>query len=157
MEEVVKYKKGLLIVINKWDLVEKESNSTSIFEKKINEHLKSYNYLKIIFTSALTKQRVHKVLEEAMNIYKERQRMIKTSELNKLLLEDIRSTPPPSARGKEIKINYITQLKSAPPIFAFFSNDPKMITDNYKKFLERKLREHFGFKGVPIGLVFKKK
>jgi GTP-binding protein len=157
MEEIVKYKKGLLIVINKWDLITKDSKSTHVFEKKILEHLKSFDFLKIIFISALTKQRIHKILEEAMVIYNERQKKIKTSELNKIIQEDIKITPPQAVRGKEIKINYITQLKSAPPVFAFFSNEPKLIQANYKKFLERKLRQRFGFKGVPIGMVFKRK
>lgn len=157
IEDVIERKKGLLIVINKWDLVEKDSNTARIIEKKITEHLKSYTYLKFIFISALTKQRIHKVLEEAKNIYDERARMVRTSELNEALINEIKATPPPSLRGKEIKINYITQLRSSPPIFAFFTNDPKGINDNYKRFLEKKIRERFGFKGVPIDLVFKKK
>ncbi len=157
IEDVIKLKKGLLIVINKWDLVEKESNTAKLVEKKITEHLRSYTYLKIIFISALTKQRIHKVIEEAKSIYDERNKKIKTSELNEILLNEIKSSPPPSNQGKEIKINYITQLRSGPPVFAFFANDPDGIADNYKRFLEKKLRERFGYKGVPIELVFKKK
>lgn len=157
IEDVIRLKKGLLIVINKWDLVEKESNTSKIVEQKITEHLKSYTYLKFIFISALTKQRIHKVIEEAKNIYDERNKRIKTSELNEILLNEIKSTPPPSDQGKEIKINYITQLKAGPPVFAFFVNDPDGIADNYRRFLEKKVRERFGFKGVPIELVFKKK
>lgn len=157
IEDVVKLKKGLLIVINKWDLVEKESNTAKLVEQKITEHLKSYTYLKFIFISALTKQRIHKVISEAKAVYDERAKMVKTSELNELIQNEIRITPPPSLFGKEIKINYITQLKSSPPVFAFFVNDPDGIAENYKKFLEKKLREKFGFKGVPIQLVFKRK
>lgn len=157
IDDVIQMKKGLLIVINKWDLVEKDSNTAKIVEKKISEHLKSYTYLKFIFISALTKQRIHKVIEEAKIIYDERAKKVKTSELNEILLNEIKSSPPHSLRGKEIKINYITQLKSSPPIFAFFTNDPKGIADNYKKFLEKKIRQEFGFKGIPIDLVFKKK
>nr|MBC8490418.1 ribosome biogenesis GTPase Der [Bacteroidota bacterium] len=99
----------------------------------------------------------HKVIEEAKVIYDERKRIVKTSLLNEILQKEIRITPPASVKGREVKINYITQLKSAPIIFAFFVNEPKLIKDNYKKFLEKKIREHFGFKGVPVGLVFKKK
>lgn len=157
IEDVINYKKGLLIAINKWDLIEKDTKTSKIFEQKITEHLKSYTFLKFIFVSALTKQRIHKVIEEAKVIYDERKRIVKTSLLNEILQKEIRITPPASVKGREIKINYITQLKSAPIIFAFFVNEPKLIKDNYKKFLEKKIREHFGFKGVPVGLVFKKK
>ena len=157
IEDVINYKKGLLIVINKWDLIEKDTKTSKIFEQKITEHLKSYTFLKFIFVSALTKQRIHKVIEEAKVIYDERKRIVKTSLLNEIIQKDIRITPPASVKGREVKINYITQLKSAPIIFAFFVNEPKLIKDNYKKFLEKKIREHFGFKGVPVGLVFKKK
>lgn len=157
IEDVINMKKGLLIVINKWDLVEKDANTAKLIERKITEHLRSYTYLKFIFISALTKQRIHKVIETAKEIYDERARKVKTSDLNEILLNEIKMTPPPSLRGKEIKINYITQLRASPPVFAFFTNDPKGITDNYKKFLEKKLRENFGFKGVPVELVFRKK
>jgi len=157
IEDVIKHKKGLLIVINKWDLIEKDTKTSKIFEQKITEHLKSYTFLKFIFVSALTKQRIHKVIEEAKVIYDERKKIVKTSLLNETLLKEIKNTPPASVRGREVKINYITQLKSAPTIFAFFVNEPKLIKDNYKRFLEKKIREHFGFKGVPVGLVFKKK
>ncbi|HEY5124160.1 MAG TPA: ribosome biogenesis GTPase Der [Ignavibacteria bacterium] len=157
IEEVIKYKKGLLIVINKWDLIEKDSKTAKLIENKITEHLKSFNFLKFIFISATTKQRIHKVLEEAKNIYDERTKTVKTSNLNEILLPEIRTTPPSSSRGKEAKINYITQIKASPPVIAFFVNDPKLISENYKKFLERKVRENFGFMGVPLTLVFKKK
>ncbi|HRA99743.1 MAG TPA: ribosome biogenesis GTPase Der [Ignavibacteria bacterium] len=157
LEEVVRRRKGLLIVINKWDLVEKDANTAKIVEQKITEHLKSFTYLKFVFISALTKQRIHKVLEEAVSIYKERAKKVKTSELNEALLNDIRATPPQSLRGKEIKISYITQIKGSPPVFIFFVNDPEGINDNYKRFLEKKLREHFGFKGIPIDIAFRKK
>lgn len=157
IEEVMRLRKGLLIVINKWDLVEKNSNTAALIEKKLNDHLKSYPFLSYIFISALTKQRIHKVIETAKQIYDERNRKIKTSELNEKMQVDIKSIPPPSFHGREVKINYITQLKSAPPIFAFFTNFPEGIPDNYKRFLEKKIRDNFGFIGVPIELVFKKK
>jgi GTP-binding protein len=157
IDDVTKFKKGLLIVINKWDLIDKDSNTAKLIENKITEHLRSYNFLKFIFISALTKQRIHRVLEEAKTIYDERNKTIKTSSLNEILLPEIKTTPPSSARGKEAKINYITQLKASPPVIAFFMNDPKLINDNYKRFLEKKVRENFGFMGVPLTLVFKKK
>ena len=157
IEDVLSYKKGLLIVINKWVLVEKESNTSVIIENKITEHLKSYKFLKFIFISALTKQRIHKVIEEAKAVYDERAKKIKTSELNDVMLDEIKRMPPQATRGKEIKINYITQLKSSPPVFGFFTNEPNLIAEHYKRYLEKKLREHFGYSGVPISLVFKKK
>jgi len=119
--------------------------------------LKSYTYLKFVFISALTKQRIHKVVSEAKAVYDERAKKVKTSELNDLIQNEIRITPPQSIKGKEIKINYITQLKTSPPVFGFFVNDPDGIADNYRRFLEKKIREKFGFKGVPIQLVFKRK
>lgn len=157
IEDVMKYKKGLLIAINKWDLIEKDSKTSEIFKTKITEHLKSFHFLKFIFVSALTKQRIHKVIEDAKAVYDERNKQIKTSALNDVLLDEIKRMPPQAARGKEIKINYITQLKAAHPIFGFFTNEPDLIAENYKRYLEKKIREHFGFAGVPITLVFKKK
>lgn len=157
IDDVLKYKKGLLIAVNKWDLIEKDSKTSTIFKTKIAEHLKSNKALKFIFISALTKQRIHKVIEEAKVVYEERRKMIKTSVLNDVLLEEIKRMPPQAVRGKDIKINYITQLKASHPIFGFFVNEPTMITENYKRYLEKKIREHFGFEGVPISIVFKKK
>jgi len=157
IEDIVKFKKGLLLVINKWDLVEKDSDTSVILENKISEHLKSFYYLKFVFISALTKQRIHRVLDDAKRIFDERRKSVKTSELNKLMLEEIKMKPHQSVRGKELKVNYITQLKIAPPVFAFFANEPKLVSENYKKYLEKKLREHFGFAGVPIDIIFKKK
>lgn len=157
IEEVYKYKKGLLVVINKWDLIEKDSNTAQIIETKIKEHLQSFDFLKFIFISAKTKQRIHKILEEGKKIYELRNSEIKTSELNDKLLPEIQKSPPASLRGKEIKINYITQVKTAPPVFAFFTNDDKGIQPNYRKFLERKIRNYWNFEGVPISLIFKKK
>ncbi len=157
IEDVFSRKKGLLIVVNKWDLIEKDSKTSVIIENKISEHLKSYNFLRFVFISALTKQRIHKVIEEAVSVYEERAKQIKTSALNEVMFDEIRKMPPPASRGKEIKINYITQLKHSPPVFGFFSNEPNLITENYKRYLEKKIREHFGFSGVPVSLVFKKK
>ncbi len=150
-------KKGILIAVNKWDLVEKKNDSTKLFERKIKEHLHTFSYLPFLFISALTKQRVSKVLEMAVNVYEERAKMVKTSELNNRILNIIKDSPPSSRHRKEIKINYITQLQASPPVIGFFTNLPTDIEDNYKKFLENKIREKFGFIGVPLTLVFKKK
>lgn len=157
LSEAAKLKKGILIVINKWDLVEKDSNTTKLFEKKINEHLKSYQYLPFIFTSAITKQRVMKIMDDALEVYRERAKEIKTSVLNEKLNKIIKETPPHSKTHKELKINYITQLKHSPPVIAFFANHPQEIEENYKRFLEGKIREFFKFTGVPLTLIFKPK
>jgi GTPase len=155
--EAARMKKGILIVVNKWDLVEKKSDTTELFERKVKEHLQTLNYMPFLFVSALTKQRVSKVLESAVKIYKERSKSVKTSELNDKLLKIIKDSPPSSRHRKEIKINYITQLQTSPPVIGFFANIPSDIEDNYKRFLEGKIRERFGFIGVPLTLAFKKK
>jgi GTP-binding protein len=150
-------KKGILVVINKWDLVEKNSKTAKIFEEKVKEHLKTYDWLPFIFTSAITKQRVSKILDSALIIYNERALEVKTSELNSKLIKAIKTFPPRSKTHKEIKINYITQLQHSPPVIGFFSNLPREIDENYKRFLQHKIRQFFGFIGVPLTLVFKKK
>jgi GTP-binding protein len=155
--ETARMKKGILIVVNKWDLVEKQSDSTKLFEKKVKEHLHTLNYMPFLFVSALTKQRISKVLEMAVEVYNERTKTVKTSELNNKLLKIIKDSPPASRHRKEIKINYITQLQASPPVIGFFTNLPSDIEDNYKRFLENKIREIFGFIGVPLILAFKKK
>jgi GTP-binding protein len=155
--ESARLKKGVLVVINKWDLIEKSSTTTSVIENKLKEHLKTYDYLPVIFVSALTKQRVSSVLKSAVDVYYERARNIKTSELNNKMLKVIKATPPSSKSHKEIKINYITQLKSSPPVICFFTNLPSEIGETYKRFLENKLRQFWGFNGVPLTLVFKRK
>lgn len=150
-------KKGILVVINKWDLIEKDSKTTKLYEQKVKEHLKTYTYLPFIFTSAITKQRVSKILEASVKVFDERDREIKTSELNAKLIPIIKITPPKSKRHREVKMNYITQLKKSPPVLGFFVNHPQEIDENYKRFLEGKIRENWGFEGVPLTLVFKKK
>ncbi|MBE2256592.1 MAG: ribosome biogenesis GTPase Der [Ignavibacteria bacterium] len=157
IDEVVSLNKGILLCINKWDLVEKDSKTAEIIRKKIEEHLRSFGYLEIIFISALTKQRIHKVLESAKEIYVERKRKIKTSELNDFLEEAKLKNQPPAVQGKDLKLNYVTQVKTAPPVFAFFCNEPKIIPENYKKYLENNFRSRFGFRGVPVTFIYKKK
>lgn len=140
------------------DLIEKETDTSRRFELAIKDKLGRTNYTPVIFISALTKQRIFKLVELAKDISAERKKKISTAELNNILLEDIKKNPPPSTHtGREVKIKYITQVGDNYPVFLFFSNYPKDIPDHYKKFLENKIREHFGFNGVPFTLSFKNK
>lgn len=150
-------KKGIFIVVNKWDLVEKETNTARDFEKTIKERLRPFDDVPVLFTSATEKIRVMRVLDTALNVFKNKAQKFKTSELNKILLPIIERTPPPTYRGNFIKIKYITQLPLSYPAFAFFCNHPREIKQPYRLFLENKLRETFNFTGVPIAVVFKQK
>lgn len=154
---IEKNHKGVVVLVNKWDLIEKDHTTMLAYEEKIREDLAPFNDVPIIFTSTLTKQRIHKALETAMEVYANRIKKVTTSELNDLLLPIIEATPPPSLKGKYIRIKYITQLPTHAPAFAFFCNLPQYIPDSYKRFLENKLRENFDFKGVPIRIFFRKK
>ncbi|MCP3660134.1 MAG: ribosome biogenesis GTPase Der [Bacteroidetes bacterium] len=152
-----KNKKGILLLINKWDLIEKDHTTIKEFKKLILDKLAPATYIPIIFVSVLNKLRIHKAVNKALDIYSERNKRISTSELNSVMLEIINKYPPPSNKGKYIKIKYITQLPTKTPTFAFFSNFPQYIKQPYKNYLENQLRKHFGFEGVPISLVFRKK
>lgn len=149
--------KGVLIVVNKWDLVEKDHKTAIDFQKEVKEKLGTLNYIPIIFTSVITKQRVLKAVEKAISIYENKMRKVSTSKLNDVLLPIISKNPPPSYRGKHIKIKYITQLPTHSPTFAFFCNHEKHIREDYKRFLENQIREHFDFEGVTIKVIFRKK
>lgn len=150
-------KKGVVILVNKWDLVEKETNTTRDFERMIYEKIAPSKYPPIVFTSALTKQRLLKALETAIEVYKNRQRTIPTSKLNEIMLPIFEKNPPPATKGKYVKIKYGNQLPTRAPSFAFFANLPQYIKDPYKRFIENKMREHFDFSGVPIQIYFRKK
>ena len=150
-------KKGLVILVNKWDLVEKENNTTKQFEEAIYERIAPFKDVPIIFTSAITKQRIYKVLETAITVYKNRKQRIKTSELNEYMQEVIQAYNPPAVKGKYIKIKYVTQLPTKTPTFAFYCNLPQYIKAPYKRYLENKLREKYNFSGVPIQIFFRKK
>lgn len=152
-----KRKKGVVVVINKWDLLEKETNTARDYEKKVREKLRPFSDVPIIFTSATDRKRIMKVLDESLQVYENRSQKIKTSVLNETLLPIIEKTPPPAYRGTFIKIKYITQLPLSYPAFSFFCNYPREIKTGYRNFLENKLREEFDFTGVPIGIVFKQK
>jgi GTP-binding protein len=150
-------KKGLVIVVNKWDLMEKETNTARDFEAELKRKISPFNDVPIIFTSVLEKQRIFKVVEAAMLVFANRTKKIKTSVLNDVLQGEIDKVPPPSHRGKFIKIKYITQLPLHYPSFAFFCNHPKHVKPSYKNFIENKIREHWDFSGVPIVLNFREK
>ncbi len=158
IDEAFRRRKGLLIAINKWDLIEKDTNTAKKFEQDMKDMLGSIDYVPVIFISALTKQRIYKLIDLCKEINDERKKKIPTSELNNVLLKEIERMPPPSTNtGKEVKIKYITQVGSHYPVFLFFSNFPKQIPDHYRKFLEKLIRKHFGFRGVSITLSFKDK
>jgi GTP-binding protein len=150
-------KKGIVILVNKWDLVEKEIGTTKIFEEQIREKIAPFSDVPILFVSALNKQRLLKGLETAIEVYNNRGQKISTSKLNDIMLPFIEKNPPPALKGKYIRIKYCTQLPVATPTFAFFANLPQYIKDPYKRFIENKLRENFDFSGVPIQIYFRKK
>jgi len=149
--------KGVVILVNKWDLIEKDTNSTKEYEEKIREKLAPFRDVPIIFTSALTKQRVLKAIETAELVYTNRIKSIKTRELNDVLLPIIEHTPPQATKGKHVKIKFIQQLPTHSPTFAFYCNLPQYVTEAYIRFLENKIRENFDFSGVPIQVFMRKK
>lgn len=158
IQEAVRRRKGLILAVNKWDLIEKDTNTAKHYADAIIDKVGSIDYLPVMFVSALTKQRIFKLIETAKKIHEERHKKIPTSELNDVLLPEIENTPPPaSPTGKEIKIKYITQVGEHYPIFMFFASNHKFIPDHYKRFLEKMIRKNFGFEGVPITLSFKEK
>lgn len=149
--------KGVVILVNKWDLVEKDSDSAKKFENVIRERLAPFNDVPIIFTSAITMQRMQKVLDTAMEVYRNRTKKISTSKLNDVLLKAIENYHPPAIKGKFVKIKYVTQLRSHAPAFAFFCNLPQYIKEPYRRYLENQIRKNFDFTGVPIQIFFRKK
>mgnify|MGYP003636349948 FL=1 len=150
-------RKGIVILVNKWDLVEKDHKSVKEYEKAIRKQIEPFTDVPIIFISAITKQRIFKAIETAVEVYKNRSKKIKTSKLNEILLPIIENYPPPAYKAKFVKIKYIMQLPTPQPQFAFFCNLPQYVKDPYKRFLENKLREHFDFNGVPISVYMRKK
>ncbi len=150
-------KKGIVVLVNKWDLIEKDHTSTKKYEETIRNEVAPYTDFPIIFTSAVTKQRIHKALEKAVEVYENMKRKVTTSQLNDYLLPLIENFPPPATKGKYIKIKYITQLPTPTPTFAFFCNLPQYVKDPYKRFLENKIREKWNFEGVPISIVMRSK
>lgn len=153
----VKRKKGIVVLVNKWDLVEKETNTSKAFEEKILKKLAPFNDVPILFISALTKQRIFQAVEKALEIHELRRQQIKTSELNDVMLKAIEKYPPPSKKGRFIKIKYVTQLPTKTPSFAFFCNYPEYVARAYRNYLENQLRKNYNFHGVPISIHFRKK
>ena len=152
-----KNKKGIVILVNKWDLIEKNNQTVKQFEEQIRQKLQPFTDIPIIFTSVVNKQRIFQAIETALEVFKNRSKKIPTSKLNDVMLPIIENYPPPSQKGKYIKIKYITQINASSPMFAFFCNLPQYIKEPYKRFVENKLREHFDFKGVPIQIYFRQK
>ena len=149
--------KGVVILANKWDLVEKDNTTTKAMEQYIKKQCEPFVDVPIVFMSALSKQRIFKAIETAVEVYENRSKKVKTSRLNDVMLPIIQATPPPSIKGKYVKIKFCTQLPTPYPSFAFFANLPQYVKDPYKRFLENKLREHFDFHGVPITVYLRKK
>ena len=154
---IEKNSKGVVVLVNKWDLVEKDHKTMVEYEENLRKQLAPYNDVPIIFTSTITKQRIHKALETAMEVFTNRTKKIPTSKLNDVMLEVIQQTPPPANKGKYIKIKFVQQLPTHAPAFAFFCNLPQYLTEAYRRFLENRIREIFDFKGVPIKIFFRKK
>ncbi|MBP5668552.1 MAG: ribosome biogenesis GTPase Der [Salinivirgaceae bacterium] len=154
---IVKNRKGVVILINKWDLIEKEKNTMEEYEAAIKAKLAPFNDVPVLFISALTKQRVFKAVETAMQVYKNRKQKISTAKLNEVMLAAIDNYPPPTVKGKYIRIKYVTQLPTPSPQFAFFCNLPQYIRDPYRRYLENKMRENFDLQGVPVQIYFREK
>lgn len=154
---IIKNKKGVVILVNKWDLIEKDTHSTKKLTEEIKEKIAPFDDVPILFISAKSMQRVHKALETAIEVYENRSQKIKTSALNDFLLEAIEAYPPPSIKGKYIKIKYVTQLPSPTPCFALFANLPQYVKEPYRRYIENKIRERFNFTGVPIQVYFRQK
>jgi GTP-binding protein len=154
---IQKNNKGMIVLVNKWDLIEKDNNTTIQFEKDIREKTAPFTDYPILFISAINKQRIHKVLELVEQVNQNRNRKISTSELNEVMLQVVKNNPPPALKGKYVKIKYVTQLPIYTPAFAFFCNLPQYVKDPYKRYLENRMREKFEFTGVPIRIFFRKK
>jgi GTP-binding protein len=152
-----KNNKGMIILVNKWDLIKKENNTAHLFEKEIKSNTAPFTDFPVLFISATNKQRIHKILDTVGLVNENRNRKIPTSELNDILLEMVRNNPPPALKGKHIKIKYVTQLPVYTPAFAFFCNLPQYVKEPYKRYLENRMREKFDFSGVPVRIFFRKK
>jgi GTP-binding protein len=149
--------KGIVLVVNKWDLVEKETNTARDYEKEIKQKIAPFTDVPVIFVSAAEKTRIFQAMEKALEVYESRQRRIATSKLNDVMLREIEHFAPPMTRGHSVKIKFVQQIPTAVPSFAFFANYPDSIKEPYRNFLENKLRSHFNFSGVPIRIFFRKK
>ncbi|MBB2953834.1 MULTISPECIES: ribosome biogenesis GTPase Der [Sphingobacterium] len=152
-----KNRKGIVIIVNKWDTIDKDNKTMKEFEARIKEKIAPFTDIPIVFTSVTEKQRIFKALEVAAKVYENKTKKIPTSKLNEVMLQVIENYPPPALKGKYIKVKYVTQLPGRTPMFAFFCNLPQYVKDPYKRYIENKLREHFDFEGVPIQIYFRQK
>jgi GTP-binding protein len=157
LTEAERFNKGIVIVLNKWDLVEKETNTFRDYVRSIHDKIKMMTYVPVVSMSALNKKRIYDVLDVVDRVLENRKRKISTSQLNAFIEKMKQERPMPLVRGQQLKLNYATQVKSAPPVFAFFMNKPKELPVNYRRFIENRLREEYDFEGVPITMVFKEK
>lgn len=144
-------------MVNKWDLIEKDSRTADQYKKSIMEKLGPFDYIPVIFSSVIAKQRIFQVIEKATQVYENRKKKIPGSALNEVMLAEIEKYPPPAVKGKYIKIKYVAQLPTKTPAFAFFCNHPQYIKAPYERYLENCLRRHFDFTGAPVKLIFRKK
>jgi len=156
ISQAIEHNKGVVIAINKWDLIEKETNTARNMEIDIHAKVKMFDYVPLIFISSLTKQRIHRALDLCLEVYEERKKRISTAQLNDSILEILHTTPPPATpTGREVKIKYVTQVRESPPVIVFFCNEPKYIPESYRRFVERNIRTLFGFRGVPLAVQFR--
>ena len=153
----VRKKRGIVMVLNKWDLLDKDTNTMRDYESDLKEKLAPFNDVPILFTSALEKQRIFKLIETVEDVYANMQRKIPTAKLNDIMQKEMERFTPPSVNGRLVRIKYVTQLPTGVPSFAFFANHPKLVRESYKNFLENQLRKHFNFSGVPINIFFREK
>lgn len=149
--------KGMVLMVNKWDLIEKDTKTSEKFRKEIHEKLAPIDYIPILFTSVVNKQRIYQVMEKAVEVHANKTKKVPTSKLNDTILPLIERNPPPSIKGKMVQIKYITQVNARFPSFAFFCNLPQYIQPSYQRYLENRIRENFDFEGVPVRLIFRKK
>ncbi len=153
----IKNNKGIMIMVNKWDLIEKDHKTMNKIKDEMLDRLGEHKWIPIIFTSVVEKQRIFQAIELAVKVYENKTRRVTTSKLNDIMLQEIEKYPPPAWKGKYIKIKYVTQLPTKNPVFAFFCNLPQYIKDPYTRYLENRLRENFDFEGVPVKIVYKNK
>ena len=149
--------KGMVLMVNKWDLIEKDSKTSEKFKKEILEKIAPIDYIPMLFASVINKQRIYQVMEKAVTVYENKTKKVPTSKLNDTILPLIERNPPPSIKGKMVQIKYITQVNARFPSFAFFCNLPQYVQPSYQRFLENRIRENFDFEGVPLRLIFRKK
>jgi GTP-binding protein len=158
LNEVNKHKKGMVIAVNKWDLVPKDDGTMDQYTKYLKQYLGRLDHVPIVYVSAVTKQRVYELLDKALEVAEEREKRVQTSDLNDAVQAAMeKKHPPTTSSGAFVNITYVTQVREAPPVFVFFANHPEGIRTDYKRYLEGKLRDAFGFEGVPLTLVFKEK